>query len=110
VNARAQVLITAAELASMVRVGELVAILDVRWRLDEPDGRARTCGVISRARCMCRFRRSSAITRSPAADATLCRRGATWGLPHAVGGSERVCRSLCMTIGIERGRHGRGGC
>ncbi len=37
---RAQVLITAAELADLVRAGEPLSILDVRWRLDEPDGRA----------------------------------------------------------------------
>ncbi len=37
---RAQVLITAAELAELSRAGEPLSILDVRWRLDEPDGRA----------------------------------------------------------------------
>ena len=37
-NARAQVLITAAELAGLHRAGNPVTILDVRWRLDEPDG------------------------------------------------------------------------
>jgi thiosulfate/3-mercaptopyruvate sulfurtransferase len=40
VNARAQVLITVAELADLIDAGEPVTILDVRWRLDEPDGRA----------------------------------------------------------------------
>jgi thiosulfate/3-mercaptopyruvate sulfurtransferase len=40
VNARAQVLITAAELADRLRAGDPVTILDVRWRLDQPDGRA----------------------------------------------------------------------
>jgi thiosulfate/3-mercaptopyruvate sulfurtransferase len=39
VHPRDQVLITAAELADLIRVGEPVSILDVRWRLDEPDGR-----------------------------------------------------------------------
>lgn len=39
-NARAQVLITAAELAALIEAGTALAILDVRWRLDEPDGRA----------------------------------------------------------------------
>lgn len=39
-NARAQVLITAAELADRLRAGDPVTILDVRWRLDRPDGRA----------------------------------------------------------------------
>jgi thiosulfate/3-mercaptopyruvate sulfurtransferase len=39
-NARAQVLITAAELAERIDAGEPVTILDVRWRLDEPDGSA----------------------------------------------------------------------
>jgi thiosulfate/3-mercaptopyruvate sulfurtransferase len=34
------VLITAAELASLIQAGDPVTILDVRWRLDEPDGRA----------------------------------------------------------------------
>ncbi len=37
---RDRVLITAAELASLVQAGDPVTILDVRWRLDEPDGRA----------------------------------------------------------------------
>lgn len=39
-NARANVLITVAELADRVGAGDPVTILDVRWRLDEPDGRA----------------------------------------------------------------------
>jgi thiosulfate/3-mercaptopyruvate sulfurtransferase len=39
VDARAQVLITAAELAGVLQAGEPVTILDVRWRLDQPDGR-----------------------------------------------------------------------
>jgi thiosulfate/3-mercaptopyruvate sulfurtransferase len=33
-------LITAAELAELVDAGDPVTILDVRWRLDEPDGRS----------------------------------------------------------------------
>ncbi|WP_039889414.1 sulfurtransferase [Mycobacterium xenopi] len=37
---RAQVLITAAELAHLIETGSAPTILDVRWRLDEPDGRA----------------------------------------------------------------------
>ncbi|BBX46295.1 sulfurtransferase [Mycobacterium cookii] len=37
---RGQVLITAAELSRLVAAGDPVTILDVRWRLDEPDGRA----------------------------------------------------------------------
>ena len=36
---RNQVLITAAELADLVESGEPLSILDVRWRLDVPDGR-----------------------------------------------------------------------
>jgi thiosulfate/3-mercaptopyruvate sulfurtransferase len=39
-NARAKVLITAAELSDLLRAGDPVTILDVRWRLDQPDGRA----------------------------------------------------------------------
>ena len=39
-DSRAQVLITAAELAGLVQAGDPITILDVRWRLDEPDGRA----------------------------------------------------------------------
>lgn len=39
-NARARVLITAAELAGLIQARDPVAILDVRWRLDEPDGYA----------------------------------------------------------------------
>lgn len=37
---RAQVLITAAELAGLIEAAEPLSILDVRWRLDEPDGHA----------------------------------------------------------------------
>jgi thiosulfate/3-mercaptopyruvate sulfurtransferase len=39
-NTRTQVLITAAELAELIRTGDPVTILDVRWQLDQPDGRA----------------------------------------------------------------------
>jgi thiosulfate/3-mercaptopyruvate sulfurtransferase len=38
-NASAKVLITAAELSDLLHAGGPVAILDVRWRLDQPDGR-----------------------------------------------------------------------
>lgn len=38
---RDQVLITATELASLIEAGHPVTVLDVRWRLDEPDGHAR---------------------------------------------------------------------
>ena len=37
-NPRTQVLISVAELADLIDTGDLVTILDVRWRLDEPDG------------------------------------------------------------------------
>jgi thiosulfate/3-mercaptopyruvate sulfurtransferase len=40
VDARDTVLITAAQLAELLDAGDPVSILDVRWRLDEPDGRA----------------------------------------------------------------------
>jgi thiosulfate/3-mercaptopyruvate sulfurtransferase len=39
-KARTHVLITAAELADLIHANRPVTILDVRWRLDEPDGRA----------------------------------------------------------------------
>ncbi len=39
-DSRAQVLITPAELAGRIRAGDPITLLDVRWRLDEPDGRA----------------------------------------------------------------------
>jgi thiosulfate/3-mercaptopyruvate sulfurtransferase len=39
-DARGQVLITAAELADRLHADDPVTILDVRWRLDQPDGRA----------------------------------------------------------------------
>jgi thiosulfate/3-mercaptopyruvate sulfurtransferase len=39
VGARSQVLITAAELADIMGAGDPVTILDVRWRIDAPDGR-----------------------------------------------------------------------
>ncbi|MEB3982555.1 sulfurtransferase [Mycobacterium sp. 663a-19] len=38
-EARNRVLITAAELADLIRAGDPLTVLDVRWRLDEPDGR-----------------------------------------------------------------------
>ena len=38
-DARDQVLITATELADLIESGDPAAILDVRWRLDEPNGR-----------------------------------------------------------------------
>jgi thiosulfate/3-mercaptopyruvate sulfurtransferase len=40
VQPRATVLITATELGARIRTGDPVSVLDVRWRLDEPDGRA----------------------------------------------------------------------
>jgi thiosulfate/3-mercaptopyruvate sulfurtransferase len=39
-NARAGVLISAEELDQLIRAGDPVTILDVRWQLDEPDGHA----------------------------------------------------------------------
>ena len=39
-NARDQVLITATELAGIIAAGDPVTVLDVRWRVDDPDGRA----------------------------------------------------------------------
>jgi thiosulfate/3-mercaptopyruvate sulfurtransferase len=39
VDSRAQVLISAAELAGLIQAGDPITLLDVRWRLDEPDGR-----------------------------------------------------------------------
>jgi thiosulfate/3-mercaptopyruvate sulfurtransferase len=38
VEAREQVLITATELAALIQAGDPVTMLDVRWRIDEPDG------------------------------------------------------------------------
>lgn len=38
-GARDQVLVSVAELAALLEAGGPVSILDVRWRLDEPDGR-----------------------------------------------------------------------
>jgi thiosulfate/3-mercaptopyruvate sulfurtransferase len=40
VDARAQILITAAELSGLIAAGDPVTVLDVRWRLDQPDGHA----------------------------------------------------------------------
>ena len=39
-EARDRVLITATELAAILQAGDPVTILDVRWRVDDPDGRA----------------------------------------------------------------------
>lgn len=38
-GARDQVLISVAELAGLIEGGDPITVLDVRWRLDEPDGR-----------------------------------------------------------------------
>ena len=38
-EARDQVLITVTELAAAIDAGDPLSILDVRWRVDEPDGR-----------------------------------------------------------------------
>ena len=43
-RARDEVLITATELARLIDAGDPPAILDVRWRLDDPDGRAAYLG------------------------------------------------------------------
>ena len=40
VGVRDQVLITASELADIIAAGDPVSVLDVRWRIDDPDGRA----------------------------------------------------------------------
>jgi len=40
VDSRAQILITAPELSDLVHADSPVTILDVRWRLDQPDGHA----------------------------------------------------------------------
>jgi thiosulfate/3-mercaptopyruvate sulfurtransferase len=40
VEVRDQVLITATELAALIEAGDPLTLLDVRWRLDDPDGRA----------------------------------------------------------------------
>jgi thiosulfate/3-mercaptopyruvate sulfurtransferase len=37
-DTRTQVLVTVTELADLIRAGDPVTILDVRWRLDQPDG------------------------------------------------------------------------
>lgn len=55
-QARGQVLITAAELAGMIQAGDPVSILDVRWRLDEPDGMRPTYRVTCRERYLCHSR------------------------------------------------------
>lgn len=39
-HARDRVLISAAELAGVIEAGGPVSVLDVRWRIDQPDGRA----------------------------------------------------------------------
>jgi len=39
VQPRDLVLITASELADLIQAGHLLTVLDVRWRIDEPDGR-----------------------------------------------------------------------
>lgn len=39
-KARDQLLITATELAGIIAAGDPVTVLDVRWRVDDPDGRA----------------------------------------------------------------------
>ncbi len=106
---RSQVLITATELASLIQSGDPVTILDVRWRLDTPDGRPRTWTATFPARCMCRWTTTSATTPLPGgaaplpAGASLQEALRRWGVRE--GG-----RSWCTTIGIEPVRGGPGGC
>ncbi|OOK71769.1 thiosulfate sulfurtransferase domain protein [Mycobacterium kansasii] len=57
-------LITVAELASRIRSAEPVTLLDVRWRLDEPDGHSAYLRSHLPGRSTSRWKTNSATTPS----------------------------------------------
>src|ERR1700694_3689326 len=112
-DTRAEVLVTAMELARRLDANEPVTILDVRWRLDEPDGRAA-------------YQRSHlpgavyVSLEDELSDPTVtgrgrhplpspCPPGGALRQPPGDGASVGMCRLSCMTTGIEPVRRGRGG-
>ncbi|AMC68906.1 thiosulfate sulfurtransferase SseB [Mycobacterium tuberculosis] len=109
-QARGQVLITAAELAGMIQAGDPVSILDVRWRLDEPDGHAAYLqGHLPGAVFVSLEDELSDHTIAGRAG-TRCRRGLVCKPPSADAESDTMCRSWSTTTGIEPVPRERGGC
>ncbi|AMC64556.1 thiosulfate sulfurtransferase SseB [Mycobacterium tuberculosis variant africanum] len=109
-QARGQVLITAAELAGMIQAGDPVSILDVRWRLDEPDGHAAYLqGHLPGAVFVSLEDELSDHTiagrgRHPLPSGRVCKP------PSADAESDTMCRSWSTTTGIEPVPRERGGC
>ena len=107
---RDQVLITASELADLIQAGDPLTVLDVRWRLDEPDGRpAYLEGHIPGAVYV--------SLEDDLSDHTIagrgrhhCPRGAIWRPPRADGESDRIRWSWSMTTGIAPALREHGGC
>jgi len=119
---RDDILITATELAQRLSADGPLTILDVRWQLTEPDGRAGYERGTSLARCMCPLKTSSVITVSPGVGATRCRPGAVWRAAARRWGvrtvspsssrrwkSRRFCRAwwVLTAAGTARGAHPR---
>ena len=109
-RARDQVLITAAELAALIRAGNPVTILDVRWRLDEPDGRASYLRSHLPGAVYASLEDELSDHRSQAVAVTRCPPGAACRPPRAGGESDRRCRSWSTTTGIEPVQREHGGC
>ena len=109
-EARDQVLITATELAAHIQAGDPVTILDVRWRVDDPDGRvAYLQGHLPGAVYV--------SLEDELSDHTIAGRGRhplpsgrNWRLPRVIGESGRMRWSWYTTTGIEPVPHEHGGC
>ncbi|EUA26932.1 rhodanese-like domain protein [Mycobacterium intracellulare] len=89
-QARDRVLISATELAGVIETGDPVSVLDVRWRIDETDGRAAYLeghipgAVYVSLEDELSDHSISGRGRHP------CRRAATWRSPRAAGESGRT--------------------
>ena len=107
---RADVLVTATELMALIESGDAPAVLDVRWQLNEPDGRpAYLQGHIPGAVYVSLDDDLADHTRTgrgrhPLPSGVRCRR------LHGAGVCGRVSRWLCTTTGIVPALRGRGGC
>lgn len=82
---RSKVLITAAELTELLRAGDPVTILDVRWSLKLRTGIRHIVAGTCRARCTSLSKTSCPTTPCPAGAAILCRPAAIWKPPPADG-------------------------
>ena len=107
---RDEVLITATELARLLAADEPVTILDVRWQLTEPDGRAAyERGHIPGAVYVSLEDELSDHTVA-GRGAIRCRPGGPSRPPPDGGVSVRAERSSSTTTGTGPGRPAHGGC